>query len=80
MSLKNLTLFVDEIEYDDDDDDHTQLFIDYATYFKNQEIGLILKASDSKITHKRSSIRRKMNIKEYSSIKDKLDEIVRGTP
>lgn len=52
----------------------------YATDFKNQEIGLILKASDSKITHKRSSIRRKMNIKEYSSIKDKLDEIVRGTP
>ena len=33
MSLKNLTLFVNEIEYDDDD--HTQLFIDYATYFKN---------------------------------------------
>ena len=33
MSLKNLTLFVDEIEYDYDD--HTQLFIDYATYFKN---------------------------------------------
>ena len=33
MSLKNLTLFVNEIEYDDDD--HTQLFIKYATYFKN---------------------------------------------
>ena len=33
MSLKNLTLFVNEIEYDADD--HTQLFIDYATYFKN---------------------------------------------
>ena len=33
MSLKNLTLFVNEIEYDDDD--HTQLFIDYTTYFKN---------------------------------------------
>ena len=33
MSLKNLTLFVNDVEYDDDV--HTQLFIDYATYFKN---------------------------------------------
>ena len=33
MSLKNLTLFVNNVEYDDHE--HTQLFIDYATYFKN---------------------------------------------
>ena len=33
MSLKNLTLFVNNVEYDDHE--HTQLFIDYAIYFKN---------------------------------------------
>ena len=33
MSLKNLTLFVNEVEYGDNG--HTQLLIDYATYFKN---------------------------------------------
>ena len=33
MSLKILTLFVNNVEYDDHE--HTQLFIDYATYFKN---------------------------------------------
>lgn len=51
----------------------------YATDFKNQEIGLILKASDSKITHKRSSIRRKMDMKEYSNIKERLEDIALNT-
>lgn len=50
----------------------------YATDFKNQEIGLILKVSDSKITHKRSSIRRKIGMKEYSNIREKLEEIAQN--
>ncbi len=43
--------------------------------FTNQEIGIIMKFSSSTITHKRSLIRKKMGLQEYSNISDYLNNL-----
>lgn len=43
--------------------------------FTNQEIGIIMKFSSSTITHKRSSIRRKMGLHDYSNISEYLKNL-----
>lgn len=47
--------------------------------FTNQEIGIIMKLSSSTITHKRSSIRKKMGLEEYGNIYEYLILLSKNT-
>ena len=43
--------------------------------FTNQEIGIIMKFSSSTITHKRSLIRKKLGLPDYSNISEYLKDL-----
>lgn len=65
--LKNLVPDLDESEY--------RICCLLYSDFSNEEIGLIMKLSSSTVTHKRSSIRKKMGIEGYGNISEKLKSL-----